>query len=366
MSWAGIVNSTLRKYGKGRENLCMRDRPVYRKLLKRGKITKKIDGGTAVDWAVQMSLPTTTTWSGESLTFAQHDPNKRAFVTCRPYIVTDELTEETEKVNAGDAALIKLFDVRGPNMQQSIEEKIHEALYKDGATYTTDWHGLETLFTVDTPGAADRLAVPSSTATYGGLYTALGTYGGSCSAALGTQPNATLAKDYPEGTFDYEYAFWTPIVLNSSSTTWVGSGYTTWGDTAVRCIRQGRLWATVGNGERGAPDMCIMGSDWFYQFANAQDAKLVINAAADEDLEVSFRGFQVEGLTINTEYNCPSSKAYLLNTNQMEMVTLGSDMFDPMGPTKDPRSRSWLSSITSWGNFKFVSPKYFCKIAALA
>jgi hypothetical protein len=356
--WSAIVATTAQKYVKGRVDACLRSRVVFNKLLKDRQIKKSIDGGTELRWQIRIDTPDVLVYTGQALDFEPSDTIRQAVVDWRSFITTDALHERDDLVNSGTQALVKRYDEIVPGMQQTMEDHLHADLYNDGAVNTTRWHGLPTMFTATTPGAADLIAVPNG--TYAGRSTVLGAHGGTWSAS-GTALNATLAKDWPDGTGDYSYDCWSPKMWNLSSTGW-GTGSTSWIDNCTRVLRRAKQAATITGGESGAPNMCMLCSSHYYDFANRQEAKMQISVPAGGNLEVSFDGFNFEGLQLFTEYGIPANTTYMLNTRRMRIEYLGDQLFRTSGPVWQEDRLSWIYSNRTYGNFRFETPKAFTKI----
>lgn len=368
--WSGVVNTTAQWFMKGASDLTIRYRPVFNRMLGRGRITFNWSG-TEVQWQVKFALPETVAYSGEPLDFEASDKYRKCSLDWRGYKVTDMMTELDRLKNRGVPQLIDRYANIMKDMKQSIEDSFSGELYNDGYTNTDRFHGLESLFRTGatyTVVAADRIVVPDS--TYAGRATKPAAEAGTWSADTATKPNASLATDWPEGKGSTEYDHFSPKMLKTDSTSWK-AGTTEWIDVATRVIRQGVLWATLTSGPNGKPDIGLLSQDYYYDYANSLEPKqrIVVPFVQSTDMG-TMRGqgqeaYQVEGVPIITEFGMSPTTGYLLNTAKMEMRCMYSQLYFPRGPEYDIRTDAWLFALGAFGNFAF-EPKFQAKLYPFA
>ena len=357
--WSEVVATTTPEYLRGAADMTIRERVVFAMLQKRKRILYG-QAGTELRWQAKFSLPEVEAYTGQTLDFAPSDKHRQLAIDWRGYVVTDMMTEKEKLMNRGPQALIRRYEGIFPDMEQSLTETFASELYIDGNTYTDRFHGLETFLGSGTTVAADRIAKPS--ATYAGYATNVGAIAGSWSANLAVPNNASIATDWPDGNGDPEYDWWAPRMLNTSSTSWIGAGSTSWIDTCEYCIRQGILWSTLTTGKQGRPDMVLLSPDWYYQYLNKQSAKQRIIVPHKEMQDLGFEGVQQEGVGITHEFGMPSTTGYMLNLDKMQLHIMYDQLFMSKGPEFDMRTVSYLFSIGTFGNWRYISPKFFCKL----
>ncbi len=181
---------------------------------------------------------------------------------------------------------------------------------------------------------------------------------------MGTAPNATLANDYPDGQGDTEYDYFSPKLVNWSSTGW-GTGATTFEDNCWRVIGQTITWLTIQGGDDGMPEICILAPNLFQGYKNHEEAIRRISVPANTANDLGFKGnaLNQDGCTISADFDCPSNTGYMVNTSAVEIASWMPELFWMRGPTEDPRaafSTLWASGF--YGQMKIESPKYIAKI----
>jgi hypothetical protein len=285
-------------------------------------------------------------------------------VDWRGYIATDTMTKKQQAMNKGDEALVKVFQNKQNKLMKSIRNKFAGELFKDGNATGREnaIHGQETFMGAGTVQAGDRVAQPSDVYDITSKSTAVGTYGGSWSSNLTTQPNSTIATDWPDGQGDSEYDFLSPKLINTSSTAW-GTGSTTWEANAWRAISQGITWLTTTGGEDGRPSLCLLSTDLFQGYKNAQEVKTRINVPHKESQDLGFGNvLNEDGCAIQADFDVPAKTGYIMNLNNMELRSLFPELFWIEGPDKDPRTMwSYLWGTGFYGNVVF-EPKHFAKL----
>ena len=359
--WQGIVNVTTKKYLKGSDDMTLRGRLMLSELKKRGRLMKG-ESGTSITWALEFANPPVSSYGdGETIDFVARDKWRTLDVDWRSLYSTDAMSVKQVKMNTGTEAIVKRWGKLIPDLRKTMDNKVEAELYTDGYASGNNnrFCGIESFCGVVTPVAADIICAPSD--TYGGKSTILGTYGGTWSAD-GTAPNAALANDWPNGTGSAEYDFLAPKFPKWDSTGWIGSGQTAWEDTCERVLRQTTEWCHVVNGTEGELDVYLLNSALSVGYFNKQSAKqrIMVPWKTAEDLGFKGRSATQEGVGIMSGYGVPANTFYGINFDQMELRILGNDMYDVEGPNYEDRSRSYLLSIFTDGNFTF-NPKGFAK-----
>lgn len=367
--WVGIAHSTKPKFMKGASDLTIRQRFLLAKLRSKGRITYN-NHGDECKWQVEYSQPTVESYSdGGVIDFSNHDAFRQISIDWRGYVATDTLTKKQNAMNAGEEALINLFQTKSNRLAKSIRDTFSAELYKDGSSTGREncIHGCETFLGTGTNVVADIAGEPSDTYGLGALSTVLGTYGGTWSDTFTTPPNANTSNDWPYGSGTPEYDFLSPKLCNYTSTSW-GTGTNTWEANCWRSISTLITWLTTGGGQEGSPDICVLAPDLFDGYKRHEEAIRRINiphkGAADLGFDTNV--LNQDGVAITSDFDCPANTGYMFKTSTIEIASLMPELFWMEGPDKDPRSAwSWLWGIGFFGNVKW-QPKHVGKLYAYA
>ena len=366
--WSGVITDNAPRYLKGVTDLTIRDRLLLSMLRKRGRITYGHSSHT-LHWNVQrMQNPVETYNDGATINYSRQDQDTRLELDVRGYRVSDMMTAKEQVMNQGATAIINRYKEKIPRMVQSMRDRFGTELYVDGYSAGNEnaLCGLNSFTGTGTTVAADLIAEPSD--TYAGQSTSLGDAGGSWSTDLVTKPNAAVATDWPYGTGSSEYDYFSPKLVNWSSTNW-GTSSTAWEDNAERVLRETISWLTLTVGKEGTPDLFLMSGEMYTALLNSISAKQRIIIPHKESQDLGFEAVNFDGVALHREYGIAPRTFYGLNLDQLEFciwssidgATQQDQLFQSMGPTWDPHSASWLFLLMFFGNLKFVSPKYFAK-----
>lgn len=362
--WIGIINSTKPEYMKGASDLTVRKRLFLSMLKKKGRITYN-HSGYETRWQLEFSQPTMYAHGdGSMIDFTNHDAFRQAVLPWSGYVASDSITMKQKEMNKGDEALINLFQTKNNRLVKKIQNGLAAEMYKDGGLSGREntIYGLESFLDKrTTPGAADRVAEPGD--TYGGLNTNLADQGGSWSANLSTSNNATLANDWPDGQGDVEYDYFSPKLVNWSSTGW-NTGAIDWETNCWRVIGQTITWLTIQGGDEGMPEICILASNLFQGYKNHEEAIRRINIPHKTANDLGFEGnvLNQDGCAISADFDCPANTGYMINTSTVEIKSLMSELLWMRGPNEDPRSGyAALWAVGFYGQPQF-QPKYVAKL----
>lgn len=361
--WIGVINATKPAYMKGASDMTIRRRLFLAMLKRKGRITYN-NSGYEFRWQVEFSQPTMHQHGdGSMIDFTNHQAFQQAVLPWSGYQVSDSITMKQKAMNSGQEALINLFKTKQGRIMKKLQNGLAHEIYQAGGTSGREnaIYGLETALTETTPGAADRIATPNT--TYAGLSTVLANQGGTWTSDLSTSPNATLAKDWPDGSGDAEYDYFSPKLVNWSSTGW-GTGSTTFEDNCWRVIGQAITWLTIQGGDDGMPEICVLASNLFQSYKNHEEAIRRINIPHKTANDLGFSGnvLNQDGCAISADYDCAANTGYMVNTSTVEIASLMPELFWMRGPDEDPRSgyaALWASGF--YGQCS-LSPKYLGKL----
>lgn len=366
--WSRVVNSTIRQYVRGEENNVMRARKLTALLKERGRIQYNA-AGEQLDWKVKYKrAPLFGFADSDTLTFSRRNRWKTAVLPWRGYAMTDSMTKKEKLMNKSVEAIVKVYNSIAKNLMEDIEEEFGDELYIDGnaSGNSKRIHGLESFLAATqtinvstgayrTANAADRAGAPSD--TYAGLSTILGNYGG------------TWTGSWPEGTGEAHYDFWTPVLINYTSTAF-GGATDTWAAQGDEALRYMLISAQKNRSKRGEIDMTLLEKLLYNDLLNLLDSKERFNSVPGRNMgSLAKLGFSnvvnFDGCEVTWEYGVGSAIGYGLNVDAMELQSLQSQLFVPEGPDFDIASQSWRFSIDFYGNARH-NPRCFGKLLTLA
>lgn len=373
--WARIAHTTIRNYLKGEEEEVGRNRKVFRLLKKRGRILYN-QSGDGVDWKVRFRRTPMTTNNGEqTVDFVRQNRHLSAFLDYEGYVAADQITKREKLKNRSNKAIVKIFSRMMPLLMEDIEDQFAEELYVDSsaAGNSDRMTGIESMFatngtldvTASSPtqrsaNAADPVGYSSD--SYATLSTQLGSEGG------GTwKTGGDINTTWPFGRGDASFDFWTPVVVNYTSSAFTG---TDWQSNAVEAIRFGleAVNSRVRGARVGMIDAVLTDRGLFRQYKDTLDSKERI--PIDSSNELRALGFkdviEQDGATISSEYGMPAGVGYGWNIDALQFLSMQSQIFEPEGPYYAEESRAWRFLVDVMGQWKFESPRHFFKLEELA
>lgn len=359
--WIGVVTNTAKQYLKDAVDETMRNRLFLAMLRQKGRISYG-HSGYDLNWNVEYDQPLTRDYGdGDDLLFPNHNAFVQASLDWGGAVATDRITEKQRLMNRGNLAIINLFGTKMSRLVKAMTDSFGGELYKDGNATGNELKidGLETFFGTGTTVAADIVAQPSD--TYAGLSTALGNKGGTWAADLATSPNANAATDWPDGKGDVKYDYWSPKILNWSSTNW-GTGGTSWMDNCEAVMRRGKTFLTRLGGKQAMPDIVSMDAKMYDELRTvlASRHRELLPHKGATDLGFGDTSINFDGMAVQHEFDAPANTAYFINVDEMELLCLYDQLFDIEGPWEDRKSMSYLYRVGFFGNCRF-NPKHFGK-----
>jgi len=357
--WSRIVNTTIHKYIRQVEINVLRNRKLLALLQKKGRVTMNCSGDL-IDWKVRWKrAPLQGFADMDTLTFTRKDRWKTAQLDWRGYAIPDAITKRERLINSGVEAIVKVYSEIASNLMEDIEDQFGDEMYIDGnATGNSKKiHGLESFLGDTNVEAAAGFIYPPSD-TYAGLVTTLGNYGGNWSTTGGN-------VNWPSGTGDAHYDFWSPLIVKYTSNSWQATTKT-WPNTCREALRYAIIKGRRNKSKKGMLDLTILENELFRQFEDKieQNERTVVYRG--DDLGLWSLGFKdtinFEGCEVTYEYGVPSGIGYGLCTDAMELCSLQESLFVPEGPDFDPATQTWRFSIDFYGNLKVSSPRFFFKL----
>lgn len=369
-----VVATTIAKYVKGYEDETLRNRKVFAMLQKKGRIKYNMSG-SSVEWRVRYRKPDMVVNNGEqNVTFAREDQFKVASLTYQGYLTSDQITKREELMNRGNEAIIKYYEEIVPLLLDALSDQMAQEIYTDdsAAGNTGRMGGIESFMgatqTINITSGAARAANAADTVgypndTYAGLSTVLGNYSG----AWDTQ--SAISSTWPAGRGDYDYDFYSPVIVNYTSSAFLGSAQT-WAQQCVTSIRYGLTHCRRNASANGGIDMIVLNSDLYRQLLDKYDSKEQLTVMSGNNTGLWSVGFRdlinLEGCDVTSEFGVPGAVGYGFNINQMSFLSMQDRIFVPAGPYEDETTRTKRFLVDVIGQFQFMSPRNFLKLMTLA
>lgn len=362
--FARSIATTLVNHLREEEIASLRKYMVFAAIESRGNIRMNMSG-RGVDWEVSYRLHQPSGNNGETpRSFARQNLWKKAELEYRGYQATDAIYRKELLENRGANALVNVAGKMASRLLTSIEQYLSQEVYIDGNAAGNElrYHGLESFFGTNgtinvstgaqrTANAADPFGYPSD--TYASLSTQLGYYGGS-----------QLEGVWPAGKADSEFDFYSPLVVNYTSSYF---GNTTWAANCVKALREGLHFAKRNDTKEDAIDLVVMDRKLYIDFLNAQDSKERVIVSGENSLKsYGFNTVQLDGVELGTEYAVPANCAYGLAIGNIELLNMEGQMFNSEGPFYDETTQAYRYCVSTLGNLKFKSPRSFIKWVNLA
>ena len=375
VAFARTAATTLAKHIRDVEENMLRNYQLGALLEAAGRVNYN-NTGEGFDWPVQYRLHKVEGNTGETArNFARKNLWKTANLEFRGYQATDSMYYREFKSNSGEEGIVKVFDNFTQRLETSIEQALGGEYYVNGEDSGNEqgWHGIESMFgtvsqtvAVDTSGGAsindhrtkaavDQVGVP--TATYAGLNCAMGGIAGEQEANL----------PWPEGIADPEYDFWSPLIVNYTSTSFGGSGNTfaTQGDEAMRFAI---IHAQRNSSQNGQITNIMLARDLYMDLLNLLDDKERIQVSSEHQLRaLGFKNVvNFDGIEVSWEAAIKQGVGYGLNYDNIELKSMDDSLLRSEGPEYDIHSQSFNAVVSTLSNLKFSSPRNFFKLEEIA
>jgi len=369
--WARVIGTTILNYLREEELTTFRKFKVFAALEASGNVVMN-QGGLGLNWQVRYRNQPVQGNNGETpRVFARQNLWVDANLPYRGYQVTDSIYKREMLENRCQAALINVAGKMATRLQESMEQHLAKEVWVDGNLPQNElrFHGVESFMGYDgtvnitdgskrTANAADMFAWPSD--TYAGINTGLG-------AVAGSQ----LSGVWPNGMADPEYDFYSPVIVNYTSTAFkAATGLTTntWQDNCVVATREGIHQAKRNDTKESQIDMVLLDRQMFIDYLNKLDSKE--RAIVSKTTGLRSYGFsdvfEQDGVEISTEYSVPAGCGYGLCIGNMELRCMEGSLLTSEGPFYNEDLASYRYVVSVLANLRFKSPRNFFKLAAVA
>jgi hypothetical protein len=374
--WARVIGTTIVNHLREEELTTFRRFKVFAALEGSGNVVMN-QGGRGFDWEVRYRNTPVVGNTGENpRTFARQNLWKRAELNYRGYVSTDSIFKREMLENRGREALVNVASKMASRLQESMEQHLSAEVYVDGNETGNEnrFHGIESFMgqlsvagtaqginpstgAIANMAASMPFAAPGD--TYAGLSTALGYYGGSQGAN----------SAWPNGKADPEYDFYSPVLVNWSSSYWTNNAglnptLTAWGANCVAATREGIHQCKRNDTRESAIDMVLLDRKLYIGYLNALDSKERAIVTRENGLRsYGFSDvFEQDGVEISTEYAIPQNTGYGISIGNMELRCMESTLMVPEGPFYNEELQSYRYAVSVLANLKFKSPRNFFKL----
>jgi hypothetical protein len=340
-------------------------------LLEAGGRVNYNNSGEGFDWPVQYRLHKVEGNTGETQrNFARRNLWKTANLEFRGYQTTDSMYYREFRSNKGPEGVVKVFDNFVERLETSLTQGLGGEYYVDGSASGNEqsWHGLESIFVLNgtvnstsgaqrSANAADIVGYPND--TYAALSTVLGNYGGENESS----------QYWPDGIADAEYDFWSPLVVNYTTThADLPASTNTWAGQGDEAMRYAIINAQRNTSKNGQITNILLSRDLYMGLLNIIDTKERIQISSEQSLRaLGFKNvLNFDGIEVSWEAAIASGVGYGINYDNMELKSMDESLLRSEGPEYDIHSQSFNAVVSTLSNLKFSSPRNFFKLAALA
>lgn len=359
--WVGIAETTIRDYIRDVEDDVMRNRKILALLQSRGRVTFN-HSGTEMDWKIRYKRAVPKGYADmDQQSFSRRNRHKTAVLGYRGYSLAESISKLDKLKNRGVPAIVKILETKVTSMAEDFEEFMGDEFYVDGNSTGNGKriHGIESFMGQTTTSTVSPIANPSD--SYAGLNTDLGSYGGSWSK---DGSNNVL---WPTGTGNSEYDFYSPLLVDYTSTNTWSAATKTWPNTCVEAMRYGIIKSMKNKSARGRLDAIFLNDEMYRQFVENLAAKehiTVVQGGGQKGTTLTGLGYtdvtNFEGCEVTYEYGMPVNTGYGWNIDQMEFRSMQDRLIVTEGPFEHEADKTVRFSLDFFGNLVF-RPRYFVK-----
>ena len=362
--------TTLAHHVKDVEEAMLRNFQIGALLESNGRVNFS-NTGEGFDWPVQYRLHTVEGNTGETArNFVRRNLWQNPYLDIRGYQTTDSMYYKEFLSNKGPEGIVKVFDKFVERLETSMTQAFGGEYYVDGSASGNEqsWHGLESMFALNgtvtatsgaqrTANAADIVGYPND--SYAALSTVLGNYGGENESS----------QYWPDGIADGEFDFWSPLVVNYTTThADLPSTTNTWAGQGDEAMRYAIINSQRNASKTGQITNILLARDLYMGLLNIIDDKERIAISSENSLRAL--GFKqtvnFDGIEVSWEAGIESGVGYGLNYDNIELKSMDESLLRSEGPEYDIHSQAFVAAVSTLSNLKFSSPRNFFKLAALA
>jgi len=298
-----LVTSTFRKVRKDvKDNLSNRN-ALLKHIYKRGNYRTE-DGGlsivTPLDYAANSTYQRYSDW--DLLNIAQSDVISAAEYQWRQIAINIVASGREKRMNSGDSRIFSLAKSKMKNAIRTFNNSFSSDLYSDG-TATNQINGLQ------------ALVADAGTGTVGGI-------------------NST------------NFSFWQNTVFDCSTNSVTSSA------TTIENSMMLPLWLSLDRGPDDQPDLIVMDNTYYKYFEASQTSLKRYMDATNADGGLVSLKYKNADVYFDGNSGIPTSHAYFLNTNYLELVVhkdADLEVMDSMRPINqdgDVIPILWMGNLT--------------------
>jgi len=281
-----LVSTTFRKHRKEIKDNVSNRNALLRRMYKRGNYRKE-DGGLTI--ACPLDYTTNSTYQRYSdwdlLNIAQSDTISAAEYQWRQIAINVVASGRDLRINSGDSRIVNLAKSRIKNALRTFNNNFSSDLYSNG-TASNQINGLQALVSDD------------GTGTVGGIVS---------------------------GT----YTFWKNQIFDCSTNSVTASAST------IENSMMLPLWLNLDRGSDDRPDLIIMDNTYYQYFEASQVSLKRYSSSEKADAGIVSMKYKTADVEFDGNSGIPSSHAYFLNTNYLELVVhqdADMEIMDEMRP----------------------------------
>jgi len=361
-----LAKVTTPKYLAGAADQTVRGRFWLSAMKKAGRI-KNNHSGDRIIWDVLAREPQARSHtSGVGMVYIQNDAYEQLSLPIAGIVGGDALDMRVQMLNKSPHAIVELYGTKLDLLLKAVSNTLSRQLYVSNSGDNTRLVGLATPMVADgSVSSNDLVAVPSSSATYGGKSVQLGALGGSWSSNLSAteRPSSVALNDWPYGSGSAHYDYLTPKMLNAASTKWTGnSGANTWFDNCEHMMRRANSWTRALGGDQSKPTIHLLNNLFFDQFRDSFVTRERI-MISDYAKGLGFEGiYNYDGAAVAMDYDCPANKGYAFNyeSADIELHSAHDNLFFTAGPTFSMEDLANQFLVGFFGALKY-NPKHICE-----
>jgi len=266
-----LVSTTFRKHRKEiKDNLSNRN-ALLKYMMKRGN-TRYEDGGltiaTPLDYAENSTYQRYSDW--DLLNISASDVISSAEYQWKQIALNVVSSGRELRINSGDSRIINLAKAKIKNALRTFNNNFSSDLYSDG-TATNQIDGLQ------------KIIADTNTGTVGGI-------------------DANT------------WTFWRNTVTNPASPAVTPSA------TTIEGSLMNPTWLTLDRGPDDQPDLIVMDNTYYGYFENSQVSLKRYNDSTKADAGFVTLKYKNADVIYDGNSGIPSSHAYFINTNYLELV----------------------------------------------
>lgn len=374
--WSRVIGATIVNHLREEELATFRKFKVFAALEASGNVVMN-QSGRGMDWNVRYRNTPVSGNSGDTpRTFSRQSLWKRAELPWRGFVTTDSIFRREMLENRGQEALVNIASQMAQRLQESLEQHMATQVYADGdaAGKENDFHGLDTFMkytaatTIDSSSTSNPFATRNSAntadkffapnATYAGLRTNLGYYGGG---------RLSGTKTWPVCPVDPEADFYSPVLVNYNATGFNSGSANDWAENCIEATREGIFQCKRNDTREAAIDMVILDRNLYIQYLNRLNSteRALVTRSTGLRAYGFTDVFEQDGVEITSEYAVPADRGYGISIGNMELHCLESQLFTAEGPFFQEELNSYRYSCSVLGNLRFRSPRNFFLLAGL-